>query len=116
MSKTNIQPVTEHENRLIGKVSSATFPAGSSHKRFMRNWGPPESRKLSDEGRRYLAYIAWRYRKQYKLSPDDLLFIRKWIYEPIPKALESVMAIKDTLPAENQRLFITTADVEGLFT
>lgn len=117
MSKTNIQPVTKQENDLIGKVSQATFPAGSSHKRFMRNFGPPESHKLSDEGRAYLAYIAWRYRKQYALNPSDLDFIHKWIYEPKPEHLIKLCRIfpyKEPDPLE-----VTDKDVEqvvgGLF-
>jgi len=79
MPKTNVAPATEYELSLIRKVQRATFPVGSAHKRFIHTLGSKS--KLSDKGRKYLAFIAYRYRRQYKLSFEDYDYIGKWNYE-----------------------------------
>src|SRR5579864_3701853 len=63
-------PLSTLETRMIQRIQgSVTFPPGSSHKRFIRRLNPQS--QLSDRGRQYLAYIAHRYRRQWKASAEE---------------------------------------------
>jgi len=75
-------PISEFELRLADRVACATFPVGHSHKRFIR--GISAASKLSDRGRWYLAFIANRYRWQYKLSEEQWAWIRERLSGDIP--------------------------------
>jgi hypothetical protein len=65
------------EMAILGKLqASVTFVPGSSHKRFIL--GLSEHSHLSAKGRNYLAYIANRYRRQWKASDDEFEWIDRW--------------------------------------
>ena len=70
-------PMTELEWKLVqGIHGSVTFPVGHSHKRFIR--GLTADSLLSEGGRRYLAYIAHRYRRQYQATAAEAAWIAEW--------------------------------------
>ena len=69
--------MTDVERGLVAKLQAqVTFIPGSSHKRFVL--GLNEHSQLSEKGRNYLAYIANRYRRQWKASPDEFEWIVAW--------------------------------------
>lgn len=69
-------PLTLGEMALVGKLQECSFPPGGSHKRFVR--GLTMDSELSDRGRQYLAYIAHRYRRQWKPNAEEFEWIAKW--------------------------------------
>jgi hypothetical protein len=74
LPKTQIEPV---EWLIAFKMQSAvTFVPGSSHKRFIRELSV--NSQLTDRGRAYLAYIAHRYRRQWKPSQEEFEWIVRW--------------------------------------
>lgn len=84
----NVAPISEFELALVKTVRRATFPVGSAHKRFIRDTS--EHSKLSDRGRWFLASIAHRYRRQYRLSTEQIQWVNEWLskdvnFEPEPK-------------------------------
>jgi hypothetical protein len=56
--------------------ASVTFVPGTSHKRFIL--GLTEHSQLSPGGRKCLAFIAHRYRRQWKASGEELEWIDHW--------------------------------------
>lgn len=74
LPKMQIQPA---ELAMVEKIQGAvTFPPGGSHKSFIGRLTADSM--LTDRGRNYLAYIAHRYRKQWKASADEARWIEKW--------------------------------------
>jgi hypothetical protein len=72
--RTQIEP---DEWLIVYKLqTNVNFPHGSSHKRFIR--GLSVNSQLGDRGRMYLAYIANRYRKQWKASDSEMEWIIRW--------------------------------------
>jgi hypothetical protein len=64
------------ERAIYRKVSGASFPAATASKRFMQ--GDPDLMKLSDKGRRFMAYIAHRFRRQYALTEEEWAWVNQW--------------------------------------
>ena len=77
----------EIERGIVRKMqASVTFVPGSSHKRFVRDMNPDTS-QLSERGRQYLAYIANRYRRQWKATHEEFAWIVQWCaWGPKPTA------------------------------
>lgn len=77
--------VSDVEWSLLLKLAGASFPVGHAHKRFMAPWRlsglAREQSQISDNQRHYLAHIAHRYRRQYRLSADELAYISEWNYK-----------------------------------
>jgi hypothetical protein len=73
------------EQGLVRRLqANVSFPPGSSHKRFINHLDAERSR-LSDRGRAYLAYIANRYRRQWKPTHEEFCWIVQWAsYGAIP--------------------------------
>src|SRR5690348_17677052 len=93
-------PITDLEWGIIGKLANASFPPGTASKRFVRDLANGYIGQLSPRGRRFLAFIANRFRRQYRLSESDWAWIRGWLsYEPetsiVPEPLRSLL---DSLP------------------
>ncbi len=42
--------------------------------------GDPELVKLSDKGRRFMAFVANRFRRQYVLTEEEWAWVREWKY------------------------------------
>lgn len=78
--------MNEIERTIVRKMQGhVTFVPGSSHKRFIRDINA-ETTQLSDRGRNYLAYIANRYRRQWKCTHEEFCWIVQWCrYGAIPE-------------------------------
>jgi hypothetical protein len=70
-------PLTDLEKVLVAKVCSATFPPGTSAKRFMRDLAAGYIKQLTENGRCFLAFIAHRFRRQYELTEDEWAWVRE---------------------------------------
>jgi hypothetical protein len=85
--KTSSLPRTsmnEIEWTIVRKLQGhVTFPPGHSHKRFIL--GLNEYSRLSDRGRNYLAYIANRYRRQWKTTHEEFAWIVQWCTYGVPR-------------------------------
>jgi hypothetical protein len=76
--KLPLTPMNEIEKTIVRKLQGhVTFVPASSHKRFIKNL-IPETGRLSDRGRNYLAYIANRYRRQWKCTHEEFCWIVQW--------------------------------------
>jgi hypothetical protein len=76
MSKTPRTLLNDLERNLYRKVSEASFPPATASKRFMQ--GDPDRIMLSDKGRKFMAFIAHRFRRQYVLDNKELFWIDEW--------------------------------------
>lgn len=76
-------PITDLEYGILVKLSGARFPPATASKRFVRDWFNGYIKQLSPRGRRFLAFIAHRYRRQYRLSDSEQAWVDQWIrWEP----------------------------------
>lgn len=78
-------PLSAVEKSIAAKVATANFPPGTASKRFARNLGNGYVKDLSDKGRKFLAFVANRYRRQYPLSKDEWAWINEWLAWEAPK-------------------------------
>lgn len=67
------------ERSIIAKIGSARFPPATASKRFARDLSSGAVTQLTGKGRRFLAYVANRFRRQYLLSADEIEWISQWI-------------------------------------
>jgi hypothetical protein len=94
-------PLTELEKRLVRKLAGASFPPATASKRFARDLGSGYVTQLSDRGRRFLAFVVHRFRRQYKLEPDESAWLETWLEPPAPPELPEEHAAAAFLdPAE----------------
>jgi hypothetical protein len=79
-------PMDAIEQGILRKLQAhVTFVPASSHKRFIHDLNPDRS-QLSDRGRAYLAYIAHRYRRQWKATHEEFCWIVRWAsYGTLPR-------------------------------
>jgi hypothetical protein len=68
--------MSEIEWAMVKKLKGASLQVASAGKRFIRILNP-ESR-LSDDGRRFLAELFHRYRRQYKTTDEETLWLKEW--------------------------------------
>ncbi len=66
-------PISSMEWSIVTAMHSVCFPAGSPHKRFIRDLS--ENSMLTDRGRMYLAYLGHRYRRQWKATDGQAEWI-----------------------------------------
>lgn len=97
---TDRSPITDLEWCIIRKLSGASFPPGTASKRFVRDLAGGYIKQLSPRGRRFLAYVANRFRRQYQLTESEWTWIHEWLnYEPQPAAVpEPLLSLLDSLP------------------
>ena len=80
-------PITELEAGIIRKFCGARFPPGTASKRFARDLSSGYIRHLSPRGRRFLAYVAHRFRRQCNYTMQEWNWIQHWLKsqpEPAP--------------------------------
>ena len=79
-------PMDTIEQGIVRKMqTNVSFPPGHAHKRFIHDLIPDRS-QLSDRGRAYLAYIAHRYRRQWKATHEEFCWIVRWAsYGTLPR-------------------------------
>ncbi len=72
-------PLSELEQAMAVKVAGARFSPGTAAKRFGRDLESGYIRELSDRGRMFFAYVAYRYRRQYLLTTEEHQWINMWL-------------------------------------
>jgi hypothetical protein len=72
-------PLTDLETAIAAKLATARFPSYSASKRFARDLGDGHVKALSSKGRRFLAYVVNRFRRQYALSSEEKAWVNEWI-------------------------------------
>jgi hypothetical protein len=98
-------PLTDLEKRIVAKLEFARFPPGTASKRFAHALNAGYVKELSSKGRRFLAYVAHRFRRQYPLFDDEKAWIAEWIdykEEPPPAKVKPVPIepeIKESQPS-----------------
>ena len=86
-------PLTDIEAGIAKKIGGASFPPATASKRFAQNLADGYVKELSPRGRRFMAFVAHRYRRQYSLTSAELDWISEWLsYEEyeIPAAPKPV--------------------------
>lgn len=72
-------PITELERGLIEKLSMARFPPATASKSFVRDLTDGHVKELSDRGRGFLAYVAFRFRRQWVPAADERAWVAFWL-------------------------------------
>ena len=98
-------PLTELEQAIAKKLCSARFPAGTASKRFALNLGDGYIKDLSWRGRKFMAYIAHRFRRQYTLTPDEQAWVNRWkdYEEPAEEGGKCPSSLRRLLEKEGER-------------
>jgi hypothetical protein len=99
-------PLSEIELSIVDKLGQASFPPATASKSFARNLCSGYVKDLSPRGRRFLAFIAQRFRRQYNLTKEEKQWVAEWIdYQEPAKAASDLplapiprRAHLDTLP------------------
>lgn len=87
--------LTVVESDIVRKLSCASFPPATASKRFVRDLEAGYVKQLSGKGRRFLAYVAHRFRRQYQLNEIESAWVAEWINWQAPE---------DSLPASLRKL------------
>lgn len=72
-------PLTDLEKSLVAKLSTASFPPATATKRFAADLAEGHIRQLTDKGRRFLAFTALRFRRQYTITQEERAWIDHWL-------------------------------------
>lgn len=91
-------PLTELEKSIAAKLCSARFPPYSASKRFARDLGDGHIKELSDRGRKFMAYVVHRFRRQYRLTAEETTWVLEWKDREIP-----VDSKPDSKPPKRQK-------------
>ncbi|MGH9716388.1 MAG: hypothetical protein ACRD4R_06645 [Candidatus Acidiferrales bacterium] len=83
MTKT---PLTLIERSIIAKLSGASFPPATASKRFIRDLESGHIQNLSSRGREFLAYVAHRFRRQWKPTAAELAWVREYLATATPRS------------------------------
>lgn len=65
------------KHSIIAKVSTARFPPATASKRFIGDLSAGYIQQLSERGRRFLAFIAHRFRRQYELTEAEWAWVNE---------------------------------------
>ena len=95
-------PLTELEKAIVQIVSRARFPPATAAKRFIGDRAAGRIRELSDRGRGSLAFIAHRFRRQYRLEADQWAWVREWM-RPLDLLGGPGVVPREDPPAEAKR-------------
>lgn len=71
--------LSEIEQGIAKKIGGARYPPATASKRFAQNCAGGYIKELSPQGRRFMAFIAHRYRRQYALTSAELDWISEWL-------------------------------------
>jgi hypothetical protein len=82
-SVTAKTPLTDMEKSIVAKVTTASFPPATASKRFARDLESGYIKELSDKGRKFLAFVAHRFRRQYQLSKDEQEWVSEWLTKEV---------------------------------
>ena len=90
-------PLTEIEQAIVKKLATASFPPATASKRFAHNLSDGYVKDLSDKGRRFLAYVVHRFRRQYSLSREEQEWVSQWS-QPVPEQPAETIVVEPSLP------------------
>lgn len=99
--------LSEIEKSIGRKLAGASYPPATASKRFARDLGAGYIRQLSPNGRRFMAYMAHRFRRQYQLTESEWAWVREWLaFEPQPAPMlpEPLRSMLDSLPRSRSAL------------
>ena len=68
-------PISPLEKSIIIKLGTATYPPATASKRFVHDLCSGYIRELSERGRKFMAFIAHRFRRQYSLSEEEWAWV-----------------------------------------
>lgn len=95
--------LSEIEQSIAAKLCTARFPAYSASKRFARDLGDGYVRELSDKGRKFMAYIVHRFRRQYTLTQEEQAWVDDWLNKQTePTIRKAVVPSTKSPPAAEQ--------------
>jgi hypothetical protein len=72
-------PLTDLERSIVAKLSLASFPPATASKRFARDLAAGYVKELSSKGRKFLAYVVHRFRRQYMLTDAEQRWVNGWL-------------------------------------
>lgn len=78
-------PLNEVELSIIKKLSRASFPPATASKRFVRDLSGGYVKNLSGKGRRFLAFVAHKFRRQYALNESEWAWVNEWLSWQAPE-------------------------------
>ena len=78
-AQLELTPLTDLEKSVAEKLASARMPPATASKRFARELASGCLTRLSDRGRKFMAYVANRFRRQYQLSKDERDWVDRWL-------------------------------------
>jgi|SRR6185312_1814196 len=99
-------PISDLEHSIFKKLGGARFPPGTASKRFVRDYSNGYVKQLSPRGRKFLALIARRFRRQYVLTDPELAWVAEWIdyVSPVPNMPSQHLRFHlDSLPRAKPR-------------
>ncbi len=97
-------PLTPMEQEIVRKLCQASFPPYSASKRFARDLGAGHVKQLSTNGRRFLAYVVHRFRRQYSLTPAESQWVAEWLGREPEQEPPAVAAVVDEPVAAQENL------------
>lgn len=71
-------PLSELEQGLARKLAGARYPCYSAAKRFSGDLAAGYVKALSPRGRRFMARVTYRFRRQYALTEAEWEWVRQW--------------------------------------
>jgi hypothetical protein len=106
-------PLSGVELSIVAKLGRASFPPATASKSFARNLCDGYVKELSSRGRRFLAFVAHRFRRQYSLSEEEKRWVAEWInHEEAPSPI--VEEPKEPAPKVTQPDSQETLAFEGV--
>lgn len=79
--KSEFFPLSALERSLIEKLSLCRFPPATAAKRFVRDLSAGAIAQMSNRGRGFLAFVAFRYRRQWadSITRDERAWVCFWL-------------------------------------
>lgn len=72
--------LSEIENAIAVKLTGVRYSPGTAAKRFARDYGNGFIKQLSPRGRKFMAWIANRYRRQLQFSSEEHAWVLHWLF------------------------------------
>jgi len=95
-------PLTEIERSIVEKLSHARFPPATASKRIVRDLASGRVQNLSGRGREFLAFVAHRFRRQWKPTAAELAWVRAHLAAPAPANPARLTRRSQKVPREHQ--------------
>lgn len=107
-------PLSELESAIVAKLVTANFPPYSASKRFARDLEAGCVKALSSKGRKFLAFVVNRFRRQYALTEAEKAWVQEWInwQDPTNQAppIEPLVACRAPEPVPDPQIPLFSGD------